>query len=312
MAKKRKGKFLKRFVASITRPEMLVLPGQIAFFLFLSIVPTITLIGYFCAYLNISGELVNSFIANTIGQNYANLLVPIISSTKITPSFFISLGVGYFIASNGMSSMIIASNMIYGIKDAGFIKRRFKAIIMEIVIVVLFLFVLVVPLFGNNIIGFLHYLNLSVETTEMIITILRFLKGPFSWLVIFIFVKLLYTMAPDKRIPSKRVNFGALFTCVGWILGTLVYSFYINNYANYSIFYGTLANLVVLMVWIYYLSYVFVIGLAMNYHEELEVTGLIDVMKVIEEGANSASVYPEKEEDQVKIKKIEKEKKKKK
>ena len=119
-------------------------------------------------------------------------------------------------------------------------------------------------------------------------------------------------MAPDKRIPSKRVNFGALFTCVGWILGTLVYSFYINNYANYSIFYGTLANLVVLMVWIYYLSYVFVIGLAMNYHEELEVTGLIDVMKVIDEGANSASVYPEKEEDQVKIKKIEKEKKKKK
>ena len=210
--------------------------------------------------------------------------------------------------------MIIASNMIYGIKDAGFIKRRFKAIIMEIVIVVLFLFVLVVPLFGNNIIGFLHYLNLSVETTEMIVTILRFLKGPFSWLVIFIFVKLLYTMAPDKRIPSKRVNFGALFTCVGWILGTLVYSFYINNYANYSIFYGTLANLVVLMVWIYYLSYVFVIGLAMNYHEELEVTGLIDVMKVIEEGANSASVYPEKNEDKpMKVKKdIKTEKKEKK
>jgi len=306
MAKRRRGRFFQRFKASITRPEMLVLPGQIAFFLFLSIVPTITLIGYFCSYLNISGTLINTLIGNILGESYANLLVPIINSTKITPSFFISLGAGYFIASNGMSSMIVASNMIYGISDSGFIKRRFKAIIMEIVIVVLFLFVLVVPLFGNNIISFLRYLNLDVETTEMVVSILRFLRGPFSWLVIFIFVKLLYTMAPDKRIPSRRVNFGALFTSVGWVLGTLVYSFYINNYANYSIFYGTLASLVVLMVWIYYLSYIFVIGLAMNYHEELEVTGVIDVIKIIEESANSAPVLPEKKEE----KKVKKEKEK--
>ena len=295
---RRKGRFLQRFRASITRPEMLVLPGQIAFFLFLSIVPTITLISYLCTYLNISNGLISTIIGNALGENYANLLVPIINSSKISPSFFISLGVGYFIASNGMSSMIVASNMIYGIKDSGFLKRRFKALIMELVIVILFLFVLFVPLFGNNIINFLHYLNLDVETTELVVGILRFLKGPFSWLVIFIFVKLLYTMAPDKRIPSKRVNFGAIFTCLGWVIGTLVYSFYINNYANYSLFYGTLANLVVLMVWIYFLSYIFVIGLAMNYHEELEVTGVIDVMKIIEESANSAPVLPENKKEE--------------
>ena len=294
MKKKRNGRFFHRFKASITRPEMLVLPGQIAFFLFLSIVPTITLIGYFCSYLNISSGLVNTFVGNTIGERYVSLLAPIINSNGTTPSFFISLGVGYFIASNGMSSMIVASNMIYGIKDAGFIRRRFKAVVMEIVIVILLLFVIIVPLLGTNIIGFLHYLNLDVETTEMIVNILRFLKGPFSWLVIFVFVKLLYTMAPDKRIPSRRVNFGALFTSVGWVIGTLVYSYYINNFANYSLFYGTLANLVVLMVWVYYLSYIFVIGLAMNYHEELEVTGVIDVINIIEQSANSAPVLPEK------------------
>lgn len=300
---KKRGKFFRRFVASITRPEMLVLPGQIAFFLFLSIVPTITLISYVSMYLNISNALINKVIGSAIGDNYASMLVPIINSTKITPSFFISLGVGYFIASNGMSSMIVASNMIYGISDSGFVKRRFKAIIMEIVIVLLFLFVLFVPLLGNNIINFLHYLNLDVETTELVVGILRFLKGPFSWLVIFIFVKLLYTMAPDKRIPSRRVNFGAMFTCLGWVVGTFIYSFYINNYANYSLFYGTLANLVVLMVWIYFLSYIFVIGLAMNYHEELEVTGVIDVMKIIEESANSAPVLPEENKEDRKTKK---------
>ena len=47
------------------------------------------------------------------------------------------------------------------------------------------------------------------------------------------------------------------------------------------------------MVWVYFLSYVFVIGMAMNYHEELEKTGIIDVQAVIEASANSAPVYPE-------------------
>ena len=103
-------------------------------------------------------------------------------------------------------------------------------------------------------------------------------------------------MTPDRGIPSYSVNGGAIFTTVGWILFTKLYSYYIINYANYSIFYGSLANIVILMVWVYFLSYVFVIGMAMNYHEELEKTGIIDVKEVIEASANNASVYPEEEE----------------
>ena len=37
--------------------------------------------------------------------------------------------------------------------------------------------------------------------------------------------------------------------------------------------------------------------MAMNYHEELEKTGIIDVQKVIEESANNASVFPEETKD---------------
>ena len=102
-------------------------------------------------------------------------------------------------------------------------------------------------------------------------------------------------MAPDRAIPSYSVNGGAIFTTVGWILFTKLYSYYISHFANYSIFYGSLANIVILMVWVYFLSYVFVIGMAMNYHEQLEKTGIIDVQAVIEASANNASVYPEEE-----------------
>lgn len=291
--KKKTKTFFRRFWDAFWRPEMLILPGQITFFLFLSLVPTITVIGYVCSYLNISNDLIATLLSNSIGANFASLLTPIITDTKITPTFFITLGFGYFIASNGMSSIIVASNTIYGIKDQGFFKRRLKAIIMELIIVFLFLFILVVPLLGDSIISLLHYFNLDVNTTEIVVNTLKFLSGPFSWLVIYFFIKIIYTMAPDKKLPSRNVTGGAIFTTIGWICITGFYSYYIKNYANYSIFYGSLANIVVLMLWVYLLSYIFVIGMAMNYHEELERTGIIEVQNVIKESANSAPVMPE-------------------
>lgn len=295
---KRWKNFFRRFWDAFWRPEMLILPGQIAFSLFLSVVPTITLIGYACTYLNISNDLISTLLSKGIGSNFSDILTPIITDTKITPAFFITIGVGYFIATNGMASIIVASNTIYGIKDSGFFKRRLKALVMELVIVILVLFIVIVPLLGNSIVNILHYFNLSANTTSIIVKAFNILKVPFSLIFVYIFIKTIYTMAPDKKLPSKNVTGGAIFTTIGWVLSTYVYSYYIERYANYSIFYGSLANIVTLMLWVYLLSYILVIGMAMNYHEELEKTGIIEIKKAIEESANQASVYPEEDKEE--------------
>lgn len=89
-------------------------------------------------------------------------------------------------------------------------------------------------------------------------------------------------MAPDRKIPSSYVNYGAIFTSISWVLVTTIYSYYINNFARYDVFYGGLANIVILMLWVYLLAYIFVIGIGLNYHKEeiiLEKTGIIDVKK---------------------------------
>ena len=294
MKRKNRKNFFQRFWDAFWRPEMLILPGQIAFFIFLSMVPTITLIGYACSYLRLSNDFVQTLMSNVLGGDIADLVTPIITATEITPTFFITLGVGYFIASNGMASIIVASNTIYNIKDSGFFKRRLKAIVMELVIVILFLFILIFPLLGQSLINLIHYFNLDAETTSIVVNVLHFLSGPLSWVIIFLFIKMIYTMAPDKKIPSRNVNGGAIFTTAGWILVTMAYSYYIAHYANYSIFYGSLANIVILMLWTYLLSYILVIGMAMNYHEEMEKTGVIEINKLKEELANSAPIMEDK------------------
>ena len=249
MARKRKKKnFFKTFWEAFWRPEMLILPGQIAFFLFLSLVPTITLIGYTCSYLNISNELIYSLLSNVFSREVSILITPVITSTNITPAFFITLGVGYFIASNGMSSIIVASNTIYGIQDSGFFRRRLKAMIIELVIVILMLFVLIVPLLSESIINIVTMLNISNSAADIVEKVFHLLNGPIAWVIIFLFIKLIYTLAPDRKVNSHAINTGALFTTISWIGTTELYAYYINHFANYSLFYGALANIVVLML----------------------------------------------------------------
>lgn len=269
--------FFDNFIKVLKRPEMAILPGQLAFFFVLAIVPTITLISYGASLLNLSTDVIYDFLANAFSEDIAAMLLNVPESASGV-GLVITMIVGYYTASNGPASIIITSNAIYGEKQTGFFKRRLKSIIMTIFLVLLFIFMLIVPVFGDKIIELFEYVDLNSSITDKVTTIIRLLQGPVTWLIMYFFIKILYTIAPNKRIKSKNVGYGAIFTSISWIIITYGYSFYINNIAYYSTFYGSLANIVMLMIWIYILAYVFTIGMALNYRKEeveLEKTGSI-------------------------------------
>lgn len=265
----------------LSRPEMEILPGQLAFFFFLAIVPTITLISYGAALLNLSTDVIFDFIDSAFSPEVASLLLNNAGESQARGvSLILLIGVGYFIASNGPASIIVTSNTIYGEKQEGFFRRRLKSIVMTFVLVLLFIFMLIVPVFGKKIVELFQYVDINSVVTEKVSTIFGLLQGPITWLIMYFFIKVLYTIAPNKKIKSKTVGYGAVFTSVSWIIITYIYSCYINNLAHYSTFYGSLANIVVLMFWFYLLAYAFTIGMALNYRKEeveLEKTGTIKI-----------------------------------
>lgn len=274
--------YLEKFWKVLNRPDMILLPGQLAFFLILSVVPIVTLVSYGASYLHLPVDFISNFITKAFNEDIAKLIVPIVSGVKLTKRFYITLIVGYYIASNGASSIIITSNIIYGIKNSSFFHRRLKAMVMTLILVMLFLFILIVPVFGNKVIEMISYVNLNQSITTKISLIINVLKGPIAWFIIFFFIKLIYTMAPDRKIPSSYVNIGAMFTTIFWVVATYFYSYYINNFAHYNVFYGGLSNVIILMLWVYFLAYIFTIGMALNYNEEqekLEKTGQINELK---------------------------------
>ena len=271
--------FFDNFIKVLKRPDMAILPGQLAFFFVLAIVPTITIISYGASALNLSTDVIFEFLSNAFSKDIASLLLTVPETSNLSGiGFFIVVIVGYFTASNGPASIIVTSNIIYGEEPGSFFTRRLKAIIMTFFLVLLFIFMLVVPVFGTKIIELFQFVNLDSAITEKVTTIITLLQGPITWLIMYFFIKILYTIAPNKKVKSKSVGYGALFTSVSWIIITYIYSYYINNIAYYSTFYGSLANIVILMIWIYLLAYAFTFVMAINYRKEeveLEKTGTI-------------------------------------
>ena len=252
----------------LKRPEMAILPGQLAFFFVLAIVPTITLITYGATLLNLSTDVIYNFLTKAFSSEIAGMLL---STTDISANgfrTFLLVIVGYYMASNGPASIIVTSNTIYGEEQSSFLRRRIKSLVMCFFLVLLFIFMLIVPVFGDTIIGVFQHVNFDTEITERVTFVFHLLQGPITWLIIYFFIKILYTLAPNRQVKSKNVGYGAIFTSVGWILATGIYSIYINKYAHYSTFYGGLANIVILMLWFYLLAYIFTIGMALNYRKE--------------------------------------------
>lgn len=259
-----------------------VLPGSFAYYLVLSIVPTITLITYVASFFNVPSNFIFEFLAKALNEDIASLVVANFGGSNLGLKFYVSLIAAIIIASNGAASIITTSNAIYGIKNKSFLRRRLKALIMTLFLIFLIIFMLAVPVFGDKIIELIRYVNLNAKFTEQIAMVFSIIKGPFSWFIIFILVKILYTMAPDRLLESKYVNYGAIFTTVTWIIITSIFSYYISHIAVYDVFYGGLANIVILMLWFYLLAYIFTIGMALNYREEeikLEKTSQINIIK---------------------------------
>lgn len=270
--------FMLRVFEILNRPEMAVLPGQLAFFSFLSLIPIITLISAVANMLGLSMNSLSSLINNIFPNIDVNLSTATLDPSTMSVSLIIIFVVMFYIASNGANSIIITSNEIYGIKQSNWFKRRFKALLMTILFVILYLFILIVPVLGTKILQAVDYFNLE----NYIMPLIPFVKGPLTWIIVFAFIRLIYSIAPDRLMPNARVYVGSLFTAIGWIVATAVYSRFINFNSNYSIYYGSLSSIATLMLWIYLLSIIFVIGMSLNYRaekEKLEKTGTISFEK---------------------------------
>ena len=191
--------------------------------------------------------------------------------------------IAFIIATNGAYAIINTSDTLYKIKENDIIKKRVSSVILLFIIIILFVFLLIVPLFGDNILKLMRSAKLLSNYADEVMILFNIFKWPITVLIIYLNIKLIYTVAPSKNVRSEETTYGALFTTGGWILATLIFKFYLNRFARYDIIYGNLSSLIIMMVWVNVVSYIFVLGMAINVSRKEEQELALEAQRLEEE-----------------------------
>ena len=261
---KKLSKFISDVIKLIRKPVMSILPGQLSFFLLLSIIPIILILGLIFSYVSISVRDISEIIKVTLPANTSSLILPLLSGRGMDYNIIILIVSALLLVSKGTKSMIIVADTIYDIKDKPTIKTTIKSILLAIQLIVLLLFLIVFPILGTKILRLLDNFKIVSNLTDNFIHIFNLLKWPVTMFVIYINLKIIYKLSPNQPIPEDSVITGSVFTSVLWLIVTIGYSFYITHLTKYNIFYGGASNIIILMLWIYLISYIFVLGMSIN------------------------------------------------
>lgn len=256
--------FVRKAIAIIKRPDMRILPGQLAFFLVLSMIPLLALVGTIGSKLGLSMTSFRNALESTVPDAVINTLFPADATTGLSFNVTVFFIAAFLLASNGAYSVITTSNRIYQVEDNSEIRRRSKAVLLTFILVSLLFFLILVPVFGDSLIS-LAEINLHNEKLASFIRNIYHLgKYPLSLFLLYFNIKLIYILAPDKEVTSNEVRAGAMFTTIFWLLSSKIYAFYVEYFSHYDIFYGSMSNILVLLFWVYILAYIFTLGMSFN------------------------------------------------
>ena len=265
--KERIKRFLHYLYISIKRPEMAVLPGNLAFFFMMMMIPLLTILGIVISRLDVGKASVYEALITSFPKNIASLIISISGESSDAIGIGALLLTSFFLATNGTYSMITTANSIYGIKNSSYIKDKIKSVILLLALIILFIVLLIIPTINTKVLKFIETLTHTNAATNIYFWLYKFLRYPVTFLLVFIFVKILYKFSPSKAI-NKRTNYGAIFSSIIMVIVTWGYSFYIEYFNTYETFYGGISSLLFLMLYLYIISYVFVLGININYARE--------------------------------------------
>ena len=252
--------YMKKVWEAFNKMEMRVLPGNVAFFFVLAMIPIMTITLYIVSYFSISFNSVISFIKDVLPDEAGKIIIDIISGKGFDGSIGTFNVIAFFVASNGTYAIINASNTLYKVNNNDTLRERIKSVVLLVILILLIVFLIIVPVLGGTL---LNLFNNGVAY-EKVKVVYHLFKWPLTFFMIFITLKLIYTIAPSKRIASRTTTYGALFTTFWWTIATAIFSYYLKYFANYNVIYGNLSSIIILMIWVYLISYVFVMGIAIN------------------------------------------------
>jgi membrane protein len=256
-----------RIYASINDNRLLAVAAGVVFYSLLAIFPAVaafvSLYGLIAdastidAHLSLASGILPGGAVDILHDQITKLTAK--SDAKLSLGFITGLGVALWSANAGMKAIIDALNVVYDEKE----KRSFVKLNL---VSLLFTFVAI--------------LSLMVALTAVVIAPIIFSMAGLStlfglaivvlrWPLLLILATLalaaIYRYGPSRREARWRwLSVGSIAAATGWLISSLLFSWYIANFGAYNATYGSLGAAVGMMMWMWISAIVILLGAELN------------------------------------------------
>ncbi len=167
--------------------------------------------------------------------------------------------VAFWFASGGVSSMISTLNLAYHVRDErSWVKVRAIALALTLAISALLFSALVVVLAGGH---FVDWVGSVLPLSPGILLFSKKLQWPAALLFVIVSFSLIYYFGPDLEKRRWRwATPGSVFGVFLWVMASAGFRAYLHFFNTYGTTYGSLAALMILLVWLYVSGLAFLIG----------------------------------------------------
>lgn len=252
-------------ILRFSEDDVPALASHLAYNLILSFFPFLIFLMTLTGYTSLNRADVFILLNSVLPEDAFNLIktsVIEIINTKNSSLLSVSIILTIWSASSSFNSVIKGLNKAYGvIEKRSFIKVRIISMLctlgLSLIIILLSLLLVFSKVIWNALIYRFDFLN----KFEMLLIISRYIIMVSTTIFIF---SVLYRYAPSKKLTWEEVCYGSIFSTFSLIFISYIFGFYVNNFRNYSLAYGSIGAIIILLVWLFLTSIIVILGGEIN------------------------------------------------
>ena len=263
---KEKYKIIEEIFTNMYNDHISEYSAQSAYYTILSFIPFVIILITLIQYTNIDQKTLFDVISQIIPSSMNEFVIGIVREVYSKSIGTISISIIFTIWSAGKGLFALAKGLhfVYNTDEGSeksIIYLRIISLVETIIFIILIMIGLVLLVFGNSLKSIIQQHFGGLKSFNMFLQIITEIGFVFITFLIFL---LLYKFMPKHKVTFKSQVPGAIFGAIALNIISFIFSRYLDIFKGFSITYGSLTTLMLIMMWTYSCFYSLFLGSEIN------------------------------------------------
>lgn len=244
--------------------------ASLAYYLMFAIFPILIIVSNLFGILNININTIIHVLGSFLPLDMVELLGEYMnyvshSSNRIILGFVIVFSIWFPMraAKELMNDVRLAYHLD---KPENMLSYTIHQLMYTVVLLIVIGLTLFLSIMGREVVTYINYLlpEKTIRVSGFLLGLWQYLRFIPVGLLMFAALGTLYALSMDEKPTLKEIKPGIITALISWMILSVGFSFYVENIAHYSIIYGAMGAVIVLLIWLYMTAVILIIGAELN------------------------------------------------